>query len=64
MIEDCATDIGSHSMLGHLPAIRFAVSDVVQEWYAPWVKLYYQLRYQEHWRWYYLNWEQNQEFLP
>ena len=28
------------------------------------IELYFKLRYGHGWRWYYLNWEQNKEFLP
>lgn len=32
--------------------------------YSPYVELYYKTRYEPSWRWYYLNWELNGEFIP
>ena len=29
-----------------------------------WIEIYYKMRYGPSWRWYYLNWEQNGEFIP
>lgn len=33
-------------------------------WITHNVETYYKMRYGASWRWYYLNWEQNGEFIP
>jgi hypothetical protein len=36
----------------------------LSQWYVDrWVETYYIIKYGHHWRWYYLNWEMNREFL-
>lgn len=40
------------------------VFQIWQAYQAPYVELYYKMRYGPSWRWYYLNWEVNGEFLP
>lgn len=44
--------------------MKIWLDPVSQALWAPWVELYYKTRYGASWRWYYLNWEQGQEFLP
>lgn len=43
--------------------MMLAVIDFLDYWLSENVKTYYQIRYGYGWRWYYLNWEQNKEFL-
>lgn len=38
--------------------------EIYNIWQNYWVEKYYKIRYGASWRWYYLNWEQNYEFLP
>ena len=38
--------------------------EIAKIWQDYWVEIYYKSRYGPSWRWYYLNWEQNGEFLP
>jgi len=36
----------------------------LQQWQEFWIREYYKIRYGPSWLWYYINWEQNGEFLP
>lgn len=45
-------------------SLKIWLDPITQALWAPWMELYYKTRYGASWRWYYLNWEQGQEFLP
>jgi hypothetical protein len=38
--------------------------EIWRAYQAAYVELYYKMRYGPSWRWYFLNWEVNGEFLP
>jgi len=44
-------------------SLKFWMDPISQALWAPWMEFYYKSRYGASWRWYYLNWEQEQEFL-
>ena len=44
-------------------SLKFWLDPISQALWAPWMEFIYRSRYGASWRWYYLNWEQEQEFL-
>jgi hypothetical protein len=40
-----------------------AQAELIAIWADLWLELYFKLRYGPSWRWYWLNWETNQEIL-